>query len=184
MTIIIKKCTPFLIILTVRIITSAKRVIPQDRSTKTYTKRVHYNENQSTLTHIGAPVNPVTAKALAIKLNERHNQMNRSEIRSDGPFKSDVETYDQALAVAVKIEPQSNGSNCSNGSNGAYENNKEDLSLQKLNAVESVSDKIALKMSLLIIGRLFDLGENVSLRNMSKDIQQGKLKSIAKKHSF
>lgn len=118
----------------VRIITAAKRVIPQDRSTKTYTKRVHYNENQSTLTHIGAPVNPLTAKALAIKLNERHNQMNRSEHRSDGPFKTDVEKYDGAVAVAIQIEPQSNGSN------GTYENNKEDFGLQKLSAVESVSN--------------------------------------------
>lgn len=127
---------------TVRIITSAKRVIPQDRSTKTHTKRVHYNENQSTLTHIGAPVNPLTAKALAIKLNERHNQMHRPENKSDGAFKNDVEKYEGALAIAVHIEPQSNGSN------GGYEKNKEEVNTQKLNTAESVSIEISLKKSL------------------------------------
>lgn len=123
-------CSP-----TVRVLTSVKRTSSSDRSVKTYSKRVHHNESQSSLTHIGAPVNPITAKALATKLNERHNQMNRVENRpepvtlaNDSPTKCG-----RTALTKVKVEPQQNGIKAE------LESNKnENGTLQKFNAAELV----------------------------------------------
>lgn len=42
---------------------------PQEISGKaSYSKRSHSGDSQSTITHVGSPVNPTTAKALATKL--------------------------------------------------------------------------------------------------------------------
>lgn len=42
-------------------------------------KRSYLSESQSSITHTGSPVNPMTAKALASKLNERNNLLNGSK---------------------------------------------------------------------------------------------------------
>lgn len=39
-------------------------------------KRSYLSESQSSITHTGSPVNPLTAKALASKLNERNSLLN------------------------------------------------------------------------------------------------------------
>lgn len=119
----------------VRILSSVKRTPSNDRGVKTYTKRVHYNESQSSLTHIGAPVNPMTAKALATKLNERHNLLHRSENRADqvtsNTFRSDFVKCGGLSEVApIKIKPQPNNST----NNGKNENG----TLDKFNAISSV----------------------------------------------
>lgn len=57
---------------------SVKRAIAQDHNNgkALFSKRSHMGECQSSITHIGSPVNPMTAKALASKLNERNNLLN------------------------------------------------------------------------------------------------------------
>lgn len=60
----------------VRVLTGVKRSSSQSSSSKSHsssTKRSHLNDSQSSITHTGSPVNPMTAKALASKLNERNN---------------------------------------------------------------------------------------------------------------
>lgn len=85
-----------------------KRTLSNERGVKTYTKRVHYNESQSSLTHVGAPVNPMTAKALATKLNERHNLLHRMENRAE-PVTSNTARNDSVKSATspapVKIRP-------------------------------------------------------------------------------
>lgn len=43
---------------------------------KSSAKRSYLSDSQSSITHTGSPVNPMTAKALASKLNERNNLLN------------------------------------------------------------------------------------------------------------
>lgn len=118
----------------VRILSSAKRTISNERSVKTYTKRVHHNESQSSLTHVGAPVNPMTAKALATKLNERHNQLNRAENRPEAVTLDSNSTIKGSRTIwTVKVESQRNVSS------GGHESKKsENGTLQKFNAADLV----------------------------------------------
>lgn len=46
------------------------------KSSSNSSKRSQTGENQSSITHTGLPVNPITAKALASKLNERNQFLN------------------------------------------------------------------------------------------------------------
>lgn len=65
----------------VRIVTAGvKRSSSQSSQTKGATiKRSHMNENQASITHTGSPVNPMTAKALASKLNERNSLVKKAK---------------------------------------------------------------------------------------------------------
>lgn len=56
-----------------KILTGVKRPSSHNSHTKGTAKRSHLNESQASITHTGSPVNPMTAKALASKLNERNN---------------------------------------------------------------------------------------------------------------
>lgn len=55
-----------------------------------YSKRSHSGDNQSTITHVGSPVNPTTAKALATKLLKKPsiaiNAINTAAIDSLSPI--------------------------------------------------------------------------------------------------
>lgn len=59
-----------------RVLTGVKRSSSNHGHSKNNTKRSYLNESQSSITHTGSPVNPMTAKALASKLNERNNMLN------------------------------------------------------------------------------------------------------------
>lgn len=112
-----------------------KRTLSNERGVKTYTKRVHYNESQSSLTHVGAPVNPMTAKALATKLNERHNLLHRMENRAE-PVTSNTTRSDSMKSggptnpAPVKIRPHP--------VSPAASIKTENGTSQKVNAVSSV----------------------------------------------
>lgn len=56
--------------------TGVKRSSSNHGHSKSSTKRSYLSEGQSSITHTGSPVNPMTAKALASKLNERNNMLN------------------------------------------------------------------------------------------------------------
>lgn len=59
----------------VRILTGVKRS-SSSHGHKSSSKRSYLSDSQSSITHTGSPVNPMTAKALASKLNERNNLLN------------------------------------------------------------------------------------------------------------
>lgn len=66
-----------MIAFTVRILSGVKRSASTHGHSKgASTKRSYLSESQSSITHTGSPVNPMTAKALASKLNERNNMLN------------------------------------------------------------------------------------------------------------
>lgn len=61
----------------VKVLSSNKRSATTNGNSKMLpSKRSQSNDVQSSTTHIGLPVNPFTAKALASKLNERNNLLN------------------------------------------------------------------------------------------------------------
>lgn len=62
--------------MTVRVLTGVKRSASNHGHAKNNNKRSYLTEGQSSITHTGSPVNPMTAKALASKLNERNNILN------------------------------------------------------------------------------------------------------------
>lgn len=88
------------ILFSVRILTGVKRS-PSVHGHKSSTKRSYLSDSQSSITHTGSPVNPMTAKALASKLNERNNMLN-------GTKKTNVHT--SSSASAMMIGTNSNGS--------------------------------------------------------------------------
>lgn len=71
---------------TVKILTTAKRTssISTSNPKAAISKRSQSNDSQSSITHIGLPVNPITAKALASKLNERNNILNGQATKMNG----------------------------------------------------------------------------------------------------
>lgn len=60
--------TFFLFFHLVRIMSNIKRTGHEMNGKAPYSKRSHLSDNQSSITHVGSPVNPMTAKALASKL--------------------------------------------------------------------------------------------------------------------
>lgn len=69
----------FCVEISVKILSGIKRSSSQNSNLKnhsTSTKRSHLNDSQASITHTGSPVNPMTAKALASKLNERNSLLN------------------------------------------------------------------------------------------------------------
>lgn len=58
-----------------RVLTGVKRS-SSSHGHKSSTKRSYLSDSQSSITHTGSPVNPMTAKALASKLNERNSLLN------------------------------------------------------------------------------------------------------------
>lgn len=68
----------FYLFFTVKILSAGvKRSATNPTQSKSATnKRSYLNESQSSITHTGSPVNPLTAKALASKLNERNSMLN------------------------------------------------------------------------------------------------------------
>lgn len=70
--IVLKKIIPI-----VRVLSGVKRSSSNHGHSKSSSsKRSYLSESQSSITHTGSPVNPMTAKALASKLNERNNMLN------------------------------------------------------------------------------------------------------------
>lgn len=72
---------------TVKILSSTKRsssINNNHTKPSSSSKRTQSNESQSSITHIGLPVNPITAKALASKLNERNNFLNGQASKMNG----------------------------------------------------------------------------------------------------
>lgn len=66
-----------ILVFTVRILSGVKRSASNHGHSKgASTKRSYLSESQSSITHTGSPVNPMTAKALASKLNERNSMLN------------------------------------------------------------------------------------------------------------
>lgn len=60
-----------------RVLTGVKRSSSNNNHSKNpANKRSYLSESQSSITHTGSPVNPMTAKALASKLNERNSILN------------------------------------------------------------------------------------------------------------
>lgn len=64
--------------MTVRVLSGIKRS-SSNHGHKVSAKRSYSSENQSSITHTGSPVNPMTAKALASKLNERNSLLNEAK---------------------------------------------------------------------------------------------------------
>lgn len=62
-----------------RVLSGVKRTSSNHSHSKPSNKRSYLSESQSSITHTGSPVNPMTAKALASKLNERNNMLNGSK---------------------------------------------------------------------------------------------------------
>lgn len=61
----------------VKVLTGVKRSSSNNNHSKNpANKRSYLSETQSSITHTGSPVNPMTAKALASKLNERNSILN------------------------------------------------------------------------------------------------------------
>lgn len=76
----------FFIKFIVRILTGVKRTSTSHGPTKLpASKRTYLSESQSSITHTGSPVNPMTAKALASKLNERNSLLNGSKKAQSTP---------------------------------------------------------------------------------------------------
>lgn len=70
---------------TVKVLASAKRSASITNPTKpASSKRSQSSDSQSGITHVGLPVNPITAKALASKLNERNNFLNNRTAKTNG----------------------------------------------------------------------------------------------------
>lgn len=83
-----------LFVFTVRILSGVKRSASSHGHSKgATTKRSYLSESQSSITHTGSPVNPMTAKALASKLNERNNMLN-------GARKSSTQVTNQCNGTA------------------------------------------------------------------------------------
>lgn len=85
----------------VRILTGVKRT-SSSHGHKTSSKRSYLSDSQSSITHTGSPVNPMTAKALASKLNERNNLLNGTK---KGNTQSSSSAMNNSSANDIPIPP-------------------------------------------------------------------------------
>ncbi|XP_031635665.1 uncharacterized protein LOC116348727 [Contarinia nasturtii] len=96
----------------VRILTGVKRSSSNHGHSKNNTKRSYLSESQSSITHTGSPVNPMTAKALASKLNERHNMLNGTKkISTQGMTANNGTVNDIPVPPLISIQTTSSPSN-------------------------------------------------------------------------
>lgn len=75
------------------------------------TKRSHLNENQTSTTHTGSPVNPMTAKALASKLNERNSLVKKAKEQQAQDASSKITSNDVPVPPLVSIQGTSTSTN-------------------------------------------------------------------------
>lgn len=92
-----------------RILTGVKRSSSNHGHSKSAAnKRSYLSESQSSVTHTGSPVNPMTAKALASKLNERNNMLNGAKKASGhGAGQSNGSTNDIPIPPLISIQTSS-----------------------------------------------------------------------------
>lgn len=91
---------------TVKVLTSAKRAatLAAGHAKATASKRSQAGESQSSITHTGLPVNPITAKALASKLNERNSFLNGQSSRVNGSAAKAAKQSDIPMPPLVSIQ--------------------------------------------------------------------------------
>lgn len=83
-----------------RILTGVKRA-SANHGHKNNTKRSYLSEGQSSITHTGSPVNPMTAKILASKLNERNNLLNGTKKGTMHGTQAPLNTNGTAIDIPV-----------------------------------------------------------------------------------
>lgn len=92
----------------VKVLTGIKRSSSNNGNSKNHlsSKRSYLSESHSSITHTGSPVNPMTAKALASKLNER-NMLNGVKKASD---QSNGNSNDVPMPPLISIKTTSTSS--------------------------------------------------------------------------
>lgn len=88
---------------TVRVLSGVKRA-SANHAHKSSTKRSYLSESQSSVTHTGSPVNPMTAKALASKLNERNNLLNGAKKTTHGQITTNGTVNDIPIPPLISIQ--------------------------------------------------------------------------------
>lgn len=74
-----------------------------------YTKRSHLNDSQSSITHVGSPVNPMTAKALASKLLSKPSVQTTFNSIKNTAGDSASPVVIQPLSISMKHSSESDG---------------------------------------------------------------------------
>lgn len=107
------------IISIVRVLTGVKRSSSNNGHSKNHlsNKRSYLSESHSSITHTGSPVNPMTAKALASKLNERNNMLNGVKKASD---QSNGNLNDVPMPPLISIQTISTSSMSGKFKDGDY----------------------------------------------------------------
>lgn len=94
-----------------RILSGVKRSSSNHGHSKSSSsKRSYLSESQSSITHTGSPVNPMTAKALASKLNERNNMLNGAKkVSNHGTGQSNGTINDIPIPPLISIQTSTSG---------------------------------------------------------------------------
>lgn len=86
-----------------RVLSGVKRA-SANHAHKNSTKRSYLSESQSSVTHTGSPVNPMTAKALASKLNERNSLLNGTKKATQGQIITNGTANDIPVPPLISIQ--------------------------------------------------------------------------------